>query len=147
MENYISVKSILIIVLEGITKSLKANAEAAQMLFLWLSFTCKVIIFLQTELAPPPSTPPVRCNSLQTHSQNVDPYIALLTGNFIAYKYVVPKFLSLWWYCYWTHTLIIFSICHFCLQNICSLSLSHILSLHLRIVEFMNMYCSTLVLI
>lgn len=34
MENYISVKSILIIVLEGITKSLKANAEAAQMLFL-----------------------------------------------------------------------------------------------------------------
>lgn len=34
MENYISVKSILVIVPQGITKTLKPNAEAAQMLFL-----------------------------------------------------------------------------------------------------------------
>lgn len=52
MENYISVKSVLIIVLQGITKTLKLNAAAAQMLFLWSCFTCKGIIFLETEFEP-----------------------------------------------------------------------------------------------
>lgn len=66
MENYISVKSVLIIVLQGITKTLKLNAVAAQMLFLWLSFTCKGIIFLETELEP------TQCQSIATAGRHTD---------------------------------------------------------------------------
>lgn len=46
------------------------NAVAAQMLFLWLSFTCKGIIVLETELEP------TQRQSIATAGrQNVDPYI------------------------------------------------------------------------
>lgn len=85
MENYISVKSVLIIVLQGITKTLKLNAVAAQMLFLWLRFTCKGIIVLETELEP------TQRQSIATagrHTDRLDPYIWSLTGIFTADKYV-----------------------------------------------------------